>query len=91
LDISIPSHREFGGFKNRKNGKWWTLGRALASYGRGAHAQRNQSDAGSGRARRGWYREIRPGVYELVTTMRPAPPPKTFTREELMRKFGFTR
>jgi hypothetical protein len=38
-----------------------------------------------------WYREIRPGVYELVTTMRPAPPSKTFTREELMREFGFTR
>jgi hypothetical protein len=38
-----------------------------------------------------WYREIRPGVYEYVTTMRPAPPPQTFTREELMRKYGFTR
>lgn len=38
-----------------------------------------------------WYREIRPGVYELVTTIRPAPPPKTYTREELMREFGFTR
>ena len=38
-----------------------------------------------------WYREIRPGVYEYVTSMRPAGPPKTFTREELMREFGFTR
>jgi hypothetical protein len=38
-----------------------------------------------------WYREVRPGVYELVTTMRPAPAPRTFTREQLMRQFGFTR
>ena len=38
-----------------------------------------------------WYREVRPGVYELVTTMRPAPASQTYTREELMRKFGFTR
>jgi hypothetical protein len=38
-----------------------------------------------------WYREIRPGVYELVTTIRPAPTPQTFTREELMREYGFTR
>ncbi|MGZ9062040.1 MAG: hypothetical protein ACXW2K_09020 [Allosphingosinicella sp.] len=37
-----------------------------------------------------WYREIRPGVYEYVTSMRPAPASKTYTREELMRKFGFT-
>ena len=38
-----------------------------------------------------WYREVRPGVYEEVTTITPAPPPKTYTREELMRKYGFTR
>jgi hypothetical protein len=38
-----------------------------------------------------WYREIRAGVYEYVTTMRPPQPAKTFTREELMRKYGFTR
>jgi hypothetical protein len=38
-----------------------------------------------------WYREVRPGVYEYVTTMRPAAPAKTFTREELMRQYGFTR
>jgi hypothetical protein len=38
-----------------------------------------------------WYREIKPGVYEYVTSMRPAPPPKTYTREELMREFGFSR
>jgi len=38
-----------------------------------------------------WYREIRPGVYEYVTSMRPAPAAKTYTRQELMREFGFTR
>jgi hypothetical protein len=38
-----------------------------------------------------WYREIRPGVFELVTTMRPAPAPRTFTREQLMREYGFSR
>ncbi|HEU0099132.1 MAG TPA: hypothetical protein VFQ67_10185 [Allosphingosinicella sp.] len=41
-----------------------------------------------------WYREVRPGVYEYVTTMRsedPSAAPRTFTREELMRQFGFTR
>ena len=38
-----------------------------------------------------WYREIRPGVYEYVTTMRPPRPAQTYTREELMRKFGFAR
>src|SRR5919206_3310378 len=35
-----------------------------------------------------WYREVRPGVYEYVTSMRPDPAPRTFTREELMRKYG---
>lgn len=38
-----------------------------------------------------WYREVRPGVYELVTSMRPAPAAKTFTRDELIREFGFSR
>lgn len=38
-----------------------------------------------------WYRQVRPGVYELVTSMRPAPPTKTFTREQLIREFGFAR
>ena len=37
-----------------------------------------------------WWREIRPGVYERVTTKRPAQP-EVATREELMRRFGFTR
>jgi hypothetical protein len=36
-----------------------------------------------------WYREVRPGVYEEVTTITPAAAPKTYTREELMRKYGF--
>ena len=38
-----------------------------------------------------WYRKIGPDAYEYVTSMRPAPPPQTYTREELMRKFGFAR
>jgi len=38
-----------------------------------------------------WYREIRPDVFELVTTMRPAPAPRTYTRAELMREYGFGR
>ena len=37
-----------------------------------------------------WWREIRPGVYERVTSKRPAQP-EVATREELMRRFGFTR
>lgn len=36
-----------------------------------------------------WYREIRPGVYELVTRRPPGAPPKLFTRAELARKYGF--
>lgn len=38
-----------------------------------------------------WYREIRPGVYELVTNRAPAGAPEVQTREELMRRFGFSR
>jgi hypothetical protein len=37
-----------------------------------------------------WYREIRPGEYELVTTMTPAQPRRNYTRAQLMREFGFT-
>lgn len=37
-----------------------------------------------------WWREIRPGVYERVTSMRGAER-EIATREELMRRFGFTR
>lgn len=40
---------------------------------------------------RPWYREVRPGVYELVTTVRPAPAARTFTRDQLMQQFGFSR
>ena len=40
---------------------------------------------------RGWYRQIGPDSYELVTNMSPPPPRRTFTRAELMRQFGFTR
>ena len=37
-----------------------------------------------------WWREIRPGVYERVTSM-PEARREVATREELMRRFGFTR
>ena len=36
------------------------------------------------------WREIRPGVYERVTSARPARP-EVATRAELMRRFGFSR
>ena len=38
-----------------------------------------------------WYRELRPGVYELVTNRAPPGEPAIVTRAELMRRFGFTR
>lgn len=40
-----------------------------------------------------WWREVEPGVYELVTSYRPleGQAPQRATREELMRRFGFTR
>ena len=40
-----------------------------------------------------WYREIRPGVYQLETGnyRGPAIEKRIFTRAELMRKHGFTR
>ena len=37
-----------------------------------------------------WWREIRPGVYERVTSM-PEARREVATREELMRRFGFSR
>lgn len=45
---------------------------------------------------RAWYKEIKPGVYELQTgNFRPlegtAAPQRIFTREELERKFGFRK
>ena len=43
-----------------------------------------------------WYREIRRGVYELVSSARPLVPEqeqetRLFTREQLMERFGFSR
>ena len=38
-----------------------------------------------------WYREIRPGVYELVSRRGPGAKPIIYTREELAQKFGFQR
>lgn len=39
-----------------------------------------------------WYREIRPGIYELVTTMAQLEPQtRVYTRAQLMAQFGFTR
>lgn len=39
-----------------------------------------------------WYREIRPGVFQLQRgNFRPLDPQPSVTREELERKFGFTR
>ena len=37
-----------------------------------------------------WWREVRPGVYEHVTSM-PGAQPEQATRDELMRRFGFAR
>jgi hypothetical protein len=37
-----------------------------------------------------WYREVRPGVYELVSRRGPGAQPQTYTREELEKKFGFS-
>ena len=36
-----------------------------------------------------WYREIRPGLYELVSRRGPGAQPKIYTRAELARMFGF--
>ena len=38
-----------------------------------------------------WYRKVGTDSYELVTTLRPAGEPQIFTREQLMRRFGFSR
>ncbi|MBC7985632.1 MAG: hypothetical protein H7X93_03035 [Sphingomonadaceae bacterium] len=38
-----------------------------------------------------WYREIRPGVYQLMTSMRPQGEPAIYTREQLMERYGFQR
>ena len=42
-----------------------------------------------------YYREVRPGLYELVSNYRALdqgqPEPRLYSRRELMRMFGFTR
>lgn len=38
-----------------------------------------------------WYREVSPGVYELVARRGPGAAKQTFTRAELLAKFGFDR
>ncbi len=38
-----------------------------------------------------WYREVRPGVYALVTTRVPPGEPQIHSREDLLRRFGFSR
>lgn len=39
-----------------------------------------------------WYREVRPGVFQLQRgNLRTLDAPPTLTREELARKFGFAR
>jgi hypothetical protein len=42
-----------------------------------------------------WYRQVRPGIYELqpgnLRLQGAEPQKRTFTREELEKKFGFTR
>jgi hypothetical protein len=38
-----------------------------------------------------WYREVRPGVYEVVGRRARGVEPQTFTRQELLEKFGFRR
>ena len=53
-----------------------------------AHLRRRSAIDGA------WYREIRPGVYELQTggnlrLDRPEKTKRVFTRDELERKFGF--
>lgn len=36
-----------------------------------------------------WYRQVKPGTYELVSRRGPGAERKLYTREELARKFGF--
>lgn len=38
-----------------------------------------------------WYRKVGGDTYELVTTIVPRGRPETFTRQQLMDRFGFTR
>lgn len=36
-----------------------------------------------------WYKEVAPDMFELQTSIRPAPAPRRFTRAQLARQFGF--
>lgn len=38
-----------------------------------------------------WYRKVGADTYELVTTIVPRGRPQTFTRQQLMERFGLTR
>jgi hypothetical protein len=38
-----------------------------------------------------WYRKVGGDTYELVTNTVPRGRPETFTRQQLMERFGFTR
>ena len=38
-----------------------------------------------------WWRQVEPGIYELVGMRVPGQSPERATRAELMRRFGFTR
>jgi hypothetical protein len=38
-----------------------------------------------------WYREVSPGIYELEGHRGPGAPTRTYTRAELMKRFGFSR
>ncbi len=38
-----------------------------------------------------WYREVSPGIFELVARRGRGAPAERATRDELMRRFGFTR
>lgn len=51
------------------------------------HLQKHAAPTGQA-----WYREVEPGVYVEETTVVPPPAkPQRFTREQLMRKFGFAQ
>lgn len=38
-----------------------------------------------------WYRQVEPGLYELVSGRGRRAAPRRYTREELLRRFGFSR
>jgi hypothetical protein len=88
-----PGNKEQGRMAQRENGDEGvrnlpsSFGRSFASLDEYLEHLRRYA----GPVDQPWYREIRPGVYQLVTTMTPAPEPRIYTREQLMREFGFTR